>query len=339
MVDQCVSSFWLTRVQGLLKCVEDKVRRHGSADTPTDDAPSKHVNHEGDVEPSLPGRNVGEIRDPELIGPIGVELAVDVIQWTRHLAVAPRRALDLSPDDTPKPLPTHQALDRASRNRCSFTPQLMPDLIGAVDTHVDDPDAFNLWSQFIVSMRSRRSQARVTLPGSMASISRRGDLHHFADRLDPEGIAMQVNELPYDLMRRSSSAWAKKALASLRISFARRSSLFSRSKSLTRCASDVVTPSRLPESISTRLTQVSKVWGTQPTLGAIDSTAAHSDGYSPRCSSTIRTARSRISGENLFDLFMTPFSQRLEPPENPGRFRLTFSAFWLEAYLPFFIEQ
>src|SRR6185437_16826497 len=41
-----------------------------------------------------------------------------------------------------------------------------------------------------------------------------------------------------------------------------------------------------------------------------------------RCSYTNRTARSRNSGENLFALFllMAPFSQGLEPPQNPGRF-------------------
>src|SRR3546814_5834277 len=55
-------------------------------------------------------------------------------------------------------------------------------------------------------------------------------------------------------------------------------------------------------------------------FGAIDSIVAHNDGYSPRCSCTIRTARSRTSGENLFCFFIAPFSQRLEPPQNPGRF-------------------
>ncbi|MBU9536825.1 hypothetical protein KTE58_10510, partial [Burkholderia multivorans] len=42
--------------------------------------------------------------------------------------------------------------------------------------------------------------------------------------------------------------------------------------------------------------------------------------YSPRCSCTNRTARSRTSGENLLFLLMAPFSQKLEPPQNPGRF-------------------
>jgi hypothetical protein len=36
----------------------------------------------------------------------------------------------------------------------------------------------------------------------------------------------------------------------------------------------------------------------------------------------MRTARSRTSGENLFDFFMAPFSQMLEPPQNPGRFKV-----------------
>src|SRR5690606_34640761 len=42
----------------------------------------------------------------------------------------------------------------------------------------------------------------------------------------------------------------------------------------------------------------------------------------PWLSSTIRTARSRSSGEYLVDVFIAPSSQGLEPPENPGRFRL-----------------
>jgi hypothetical protein len=33
-----------------------------------------------------------------------------------------------------------------------------------------------------------------------------------------------------------------------------------------------------------------------------------------------RTAPSRTSGENLFDLFMASFSQELKPPQNLGRF-------------------
>ncbi|MBO1077078.1 ATP-binding protein, partial [Roseomonas marmotae] len=48
----------------------------------------------------------------------------------------------------------------------------------------------------------------------------------------------------------------------------------------------------------------------------------------PPWSSTIRTARCRTSGEYRFDVFfvMTPSSQELEPPGNPGRFSERFWA-------------
>ncbi|KGU74559.1 hypothetical protein Y038_6006 [Burkholderia pseudomallei MSHR543] len=134
---------------------------------------------------------------------------------------------------------------------------------------------------------------------------------------------MLINEGLQDLKRRSSSAWAKNALASLRISLVRRSSLTSRSRALMRSRSAVLAPSRSPRSTSSRLTQSSNVCGVQPIIGAIDSTAAHIDGCSLRCSRTRRTARSRTSGENLLGfLFMAPFSQELEPPPNSVRFSL-----------------
>src|SRR5690554_5793963 len=154
----------------------------------------------------------------------------------------------------------------------------------------------------------------------MSPVTRRGHLQNPADGLDPERVSVLVDETLQLFKRRSSSAWAKNALAALRMSLARRNSLFSRSNCLRRSRSLLVNPSRWPASISSRLTHSCRVWGTQPIFGAIDSIAAHSEGYSPRCSCTMRTARSRTSGENFDDLFMAPSSQELEPPQNPGRF-------------------
>ena len=50
------------------------------------------------------------------------------------------------------------------------------------------------------------------------------------------------------------------------------------------------------------------------------SPAAHSEACSPRCSTTIRTARARTSGEYLVRLLIAPSSQAVEPPANPARF-------------------
>jgi len=78
---------------------------------------------------------------------------------------------------------------------------------------------------------------------------------------------MLVDEFPQDFRRRPCSAWAKNALASLRISLALRSSLTSRSSAFICSRSDVVMPSRTPVSIWSRLTHSLRVWGTQPILG------------------------------------------------------------------------
>jgi hypothetical protein len=47
---------------------------------------------------------------------------------------------------------------------------------------------------------------------------------HGTDRLDPETVPIGVDIAEFYLSRRSSSAWAKNALAVFRISFARRNS-------------------------------------------------------------------------------------------------------------------
>jgi len=71
---------------------------------------------------------------------------------------------------------------------------------------------------------------------------------------------------------------------------------------------------------SCRRTQLRNVSEVHPILPAMEEIADHCDSCSPACSKTIRTARSRTSGEYLTRLLMAPSSQDLEPPVNPGRF-------------------
>src|SRR5262249_30664818 len=133
-------------------------------------------------------------------------------------------------------------------------------------------------------------------------------------------------EADHGFHRRSSSPWAKNALALRRISLAWRSSRTSRSSALMRSRSSVVVPGRLPWSRSACRTPFDSGCDVAPILARIDAIAAHCDVCSVRCSNTIRTARSRTSAENFgdFDSFvMAPVSQELEPPANPGRFTFT----------------
>lgn len=121
--------------------------------------------------------------------------------------------------------------------------------------------------------------------------------------------SMLIDKALQDYIRRSSSAWAKYALTNLRISLALRNSLFSRSSSFKRCRSVVATPALVPVSISSPLTYSLSVCDTHPILRAMVSMVPHRGGYSPRCSCTSLTTRSRTSDENLFVLFMTQSSQ------------------------------
>jgi len=72
MVDQLVS-FGLTRVQRLFQRIKHEVRPHRAADAPADDAPSKDVDDESHVDETLPGRDVREIADPQLVRPLRLD--------------------------------------------------------------------------------------------------------------------------------------------------------------------------------------------------------------------------------------------------------------------------
>jgi hypothetical protein len=69
-----------------------------------------------------------------------------------------------------------------------------------------------------IALGSLGQQRGIALARCMTPIRRRGDLQRAADRLNPATSAVLVDEGVHFLNWRSSSAWAKYALASFRIS-------------------------------------------------------------------------------------------------------------------------
>jgi len=151
-MDQAAVALGLTRVEGLFQRIEDEVRAHRTALAPAHDASGIHVDDEGHVLPALPGGDVREVRDPELVRSLGSELPVDLVQRTWRLAVADRGAHDLASHHATQSQPTHQSFDRASRRLRPFPRQLPPDLVGAVDLHVGLPDTLDLRRQDVVAL-------------------------------------------------------------------------------------------------------------------------------------------------------------------------------------------
>jgi len=154
----------------LLQRVEHEVCLHGTALAPTHDATAEHVNDEGHIDPALPGRDVGEVRDPQLIGSLSPELPVDAIKWAWRLRVSNGGALRLAPTHPLQALLAHQSLDGATRHGDTLSIELQPDLVCPIDLQVGMPHAVNLRHQACIALGTQRAQGRLTLARCMAPI-------------------------------------------------------------------------------------------------------------------------------------------------------------------------
>jgi len=280
---------------GHLQGVDGQVRAQGVGQLPAHDHPAEDVDEEGGVQPADVGLHVGEVGHPQPIG--GGRCEVPVHQVVRAVLALVRPGGDLvglAPAYTGEPQVTHKSFDCAAGDPGAFPVELGPDLVGSVDVEVLAVNPEDLGLQLLVPQRSGRWGPRLRHP-----VRVRGDLaavlgEHTADRLDPEAVPVSVDEGDYLFCWRSSSA-PKKVAADLRISLARRSSLFSRSRSFIRVRSSVVSPGRRHSSVSARRTQSRNVSWLIESFSATDPIAAHQDEYSSWWSRTMRIARSLIS--------------------------------------------
>ena len=86
-------AFRLAGVQGLLQRIEHEVSAPRTTHPLADDA---HIDDEGYVQPTLPGRYLSEVSDLQLIGPLGMELPVNPVQRVWRLCIVNRDAHHLS---------------------------------------------------------------------------------------------------------------------------------------------------------------------------------------------------------------------------------------------------
>ena len=212
--------------------------------------------------------------------------------------------------------------DFRANHLVEFPQQLPQDLFCAVDLHVGVPHVLDLRRQYLVALSLGTASARFALECGMPPISRRGDLQGLADRLDPDGLAVPIDERPQDFNRWSNSARVKKRSPAsgsrwLGAVPSPRAPVLSCVHAFMRACGGA-SPGVCIDFVALD-PFVWRLWQ-QQILGAMDSMAAHSEGYASRCSCTTRTARSRTSGESLLDFFRAQSSQRFEPPQKPGRF-------------------
>src|SRR5215510_3668128 len=210
-----------------------------------------------------------------------------------------------------QPERSHQSFDGTAGDGDALPAELSPDLACAVDLEVIIIHAPDFTRNLSIASKARRFSLRLSLSRFLFVVGRGGDRQLLADRLDTIRGSVLVDKRHHYFGRRSSSAWAKKAAALRRISLARFNSRFSRSSCLRRSSSVLVSQARLPWSRSACRTHWRKDSAVQPILPAIEMIAAHCDSCFAWCSKTIRTARSRTSGEYFGTVFMTPYPLKI----------------------------
>ena len=120
----------------LFKGIEDKARMCRPARPPANDAPGKDVDHKGHVDETLPGRDIGEVSNPQPVWCWGFELAVYPVKRARGCLVRECRANRPTANDALQAHCPHKSGDRAAGDVEALTLQLPPDLLNAIDAEV-----------------------------------------------------------------------------------------------------------------------------------------------------------------------------------------------------------
>ncbi len=196
------------------------------------------VDDERHVDEAGPGRHVGEVRDPELVravarnsrftrsGGYAADLSAVVVTCERA-----------APDRATQAHRTHQPLDGAAGHAHALAAELPPHLLAPRRPRSSRPRRAGSRASALRPASHAPDACPDRAGGAVLVVGRRGDRQHRADRLDPVLLAVLLDEADHHFARRSSSACAKYADALRRISFARFSSRFSRSSSLSRSRS------------------------------------------------------------------------------------------------------
>src|SRR3954451_9095984 len=291
----------------------------GAHDTPAENAPGVHVGDERDVHESGQRPHVGEVRTPPHVGlgrlaPVALEQVR--MAWSAlsagggdRAAVAPAYALN-----TGDP---HEPADLVPADPVAGAAHRMPHLPDPVQLVVPPPQVDDGIHRIRLVQLGRGN--RHSLVGAVRVRCDRNAVlgEHGTDRLNTELLAVVVDVGDDYRIRRSSSAAAKNADAVLRISFARRSSVFSffsRAFSSASANPDDSTGRAAFAAASIQFLKVSGLMSSSsPTLrraGSLGSPSASRSAY-------MRTARSRVSASNFRGAGTGPVSLLLGPCTGP----------------------
>lgn len=223
--------------QGHLQRVQRQRGGHRRGGAPADDATGEHVDHERGEHGPGPGRDIGEIDNPQPVRCGRGEVPSDMIRGSFGPAVGAGRDELAATAHSPQPVCCHQAFDLAAGHRAQLGVFTAGGLAGEFVPHLACPIQPSADLRARVDPNNVLEHDRVTdrprgrHPPACRIERRRGDLdavlaEHPTDRLDPELAFEDLDEQHYH-GRRGSSSLAKKDEAANKISLARLSSFTS----------------------------------------------------------------------------------------------------------------
>ena len=121
VVDQATAVDWPPVMDRLFQGIQHKAGMRSPAHPPAHDVTGVDVDHEGHVDEPRPCRDVSEVRHPQHVRCRCVELAVDLIEWTRRGLVADGGLYRLAPDYALQAQLAHQSFHRKRKNLPTFS--------------------------------------------------------------------------------------------------------------------------------------------------------------------------------------------------------------------------
>jgi len=145
MVDETLA--WTAMDDRRIESRGDELGPHVARHAPADDSPAPGVSHRGEVAEARPGRERRDVGDPEPVGAVSNEVALDEVRERGGVLVADRRAHEPSAVDACEPVPAHEPGDPLARDMSAHLGQVLPDPGHAVCASAPDMEASDLGSK------------------------------------------------------------------------------------------------------------------------------------------------------------------------------------------------
>src|SRR5271165_2121944 len=212
---------------------------------PADDAPAVSVKHDREIQEACPGRDVGDVGNPELVGPLGGELPIDEIGRWPCIAIANRCRRRFAPRSSVNTTFSHQPRNTLSGYRNTFIAKVRMNAWTTIRRPRFAKQCFDSIAKKQIALTTRRG--RTLAPCIVAA---RGDFEYAAEHRDRVRGLIRFHESE-DLFGIVLVSRANQAAAFDSISASSFRRLFSRRRATSSLCSSVVRPSpRRPTSRS-----------------------------------------------------------------------------------------